>query len=138
MKTIDDILKENKAKQEPYKVPDGYFEDFTARLNAKIDAIEADKVSQIEEDKPAPMTQRQKVWLTLKPLLYVAAAITVLYAATYIIVQPKVNRAVSQMASNTQNGVNNEAEQAYDDYFQYVLDEDGIEGEDLLEYCYLE
>lgn len=138
MKTIDDILKENKAKQEPYKVPDGYFEDFTARLNAKIDAIEADKVSQIEEDKPAPMTQRQKVWLTLKPLLYVAAAITVLYAATYIIVQPKVQRTVTEMASNTQNGVNNEAEQAYDDYFQYVLDEDGIEGEDLLEYCYLE
>lgn len=138
MKTIDDILKENKAKQEPYKVPDGYFEDFTARLNAKIDAIEADKVSQIEEDKPAPMTQRQKVWLTLKPLLYVAAAITVLYAATYIIVQPKVQRTVTEMASNTQNGVNNEAEQAFDDYFQYVLDEDGIEGEDLLEYCYLE
>lgn len=138
MKTIDDILKENKAKQEPYKVPDGYFEDFTARLNAKIDAIEADKVSQIEEDKPAPMTQRQKVWLTLKPLLYVAAAITVLYAATYIIVQPKVNRAVSQMASNTESGIINEAEQEYDDYFQYVLDEDGIEGEDLLEYCYLE
>ncbi len=138
MKTIDDILKENKAKQEPYKVPDGYFEDFTARLNAKIDAIEADKVSQIEEDKPAPMTQRQKIWLTLKPLLYVAAAITVLYAATYIIVQPKVQRTVTEMASNTQNGVNNEAEQAYDDYFQYVLDEDGIEGEDLLEYCYLE
>lgn len=138
MKTIDDILKENKAKQEPYKVPEGYFEDFTARLNAKIDAIEADKVSQIEEDKPAPMTQRQKVWLTLKPLLYVAAAITVLYAATYIIVQPKVQRTVTEMASNTQNGVNNEAEQAYDDYFQYVLDEDGIEGEDLLEYCYLE
>lgn len=138
MKTIDDILKENKAKQEPYKVPDGYFEDFTARLNAKIDAIEADKVSQIEEDKPAPITQRQKVWLTLKPLLYVAAAITVLYAATYIIVQPKVQRTVTEMASNTQNGVNNEAEQAYDDYFQYVLDEDGIEGEDLLEYCYLE
>lgn len=138
MKTIDDILKENKAKQEPYKVPDGYFEDFTARLNAKIDAIEADKVSQIEEDKPAPMTRRQKVWLTLKPLLYVAAAITVLYAATYIIVQPKVNRAVSQMASNTESGIINEAEQAYDDYFQYVLDEDGIEGEDLLEYCYLE
>lgn len=138
MKTIDDILKENKAKQEPYKVPDGYFEDFTARLNAKIDAIEADKVSQIEEDKPAPMTQRQKVWLTLKPLLYVAAAITVLYAATYIIVQPKVNRAVSQMASNTESGIINEAEQEYDDYFQFVLDEDGIEGEDLLEYCYLE
>lgn len=138
MKTIDDILKENKAKQEPYKVPDGYFEDFTARLNAKIDAMEADRVSQIEEDKPAPMTQRQKVWLTLKPLLYVAAAITVLYAATYIIVQPKVQRTVTEMASNTQNGVNNEAEQAYDDYFQYVLDEDGIEGEDLLEYCYLE
>ncbi len=138
MKTIDDILKENKAKQEPYKVPDGYFEDFTARLNAKIDAMEADKVAQIEEDKPAPMTQRQKVWLTLKPLLYVAAAITVLYAATYIIVQPKVQRTVTEMASNTESGVKNEAEQAYDDYFQYVLDEDGIEGEDLLEYCYLE
>lgn len=138
MKTIDDILKENKAKQEPYKVPEGYFEDFTARLNAKIDAMEADKVAQIEEDKPAPMTQRQKVWLTLKPLLYVAAAITVLYAATYIIVQPKVQRTVTEMASNTESGVKNEAEQEYDDYFQFVLDEDGIEGEDLLEYCYLE
>ena len=128
MKNIDDILKENKAKQEPYKVPEGYFEDFTARLNAKIDAMEADKVAQIEEDKPAPLTPSQKVWLTLKPLLYVAAAITVLYAATYMIVQPKVQQSVSETALNEE----------YDDYYQYVLDEDGIDGEDFIEFCYAE
>lgn len=128
MKNIDDILKENKAKQEPYKVPEGYFEDFTARLNAKIDAMEADKVAQIEEDKPAPLTRNQKVWLTLKPLLYVAAAITVLYAATYMIVQPKVQQSVSETALNEE----------YDDYYQYVLDEDGIDGEDFIEFCYAE
>lgn len=135
MSNIDDILKENKAKQEPYKVPDGYFEDFTARLNAKIDAIEADKAAQVEEEKPAPMTQGQRVWLALKPLLYVAAAIMILYGATYIIVQPKVKRAVSETAEKVDRNKVNKAIQEYEDYYQYVLDEDDIDGEDFIEYC---
>lgn len=129
MSKIDEILKENKAKQEPYKVPDGYFEDFTARLNQKIDAIEAEKAASASEKKEK--TVGQKIWFTLKPLISVAAAIMILYGATYLIVQPKVTEAEreAQMAYE-EDSINAEM----DMYYQYFVEEGDFSYDDLEEY----
>ncbi|MBQ6732454.1 MAG: hypothetical protein IJR06_04980, partial [Paludibacteraceae bacterium] len=89
MDNINDILEKNKAKCEPFKVPEGYFENFEARLNARIDELEAQKTETQGGVKMEPAKEEPKksgIWLTVKPLLYVAACIVALYAATYIIV----------------------------------------------------
>lgn len=138
MENIDDILAKNKEKKEPYKIPEGYFDDFEARLNARIDAMEAQKEPKGKsvEMKPEESSDRKhKIWLTIKPLLYVAACITVLYAATYVIVQPKINESRLQEARLDQQDSIRKLNQEYEDFYQYFvedIDEDDDNMIDLL------
>lgn len=117
MKNIDDILQQNKAKGEPFKVPDGYFEDFEARLNARIDALDTAKNGDDKKDN------KRGIWLTLKPLLYVAACITALYAATYVIVQPKIRTSAIQEAKLTEQDSIKKMNQEYEDFYQYFVED---------------
>lgn len=127
MENIEDILAKNKAKKEPFKVPEGYFEDFEARLNARIDALEAEGGKGVKMEAPAaePSSDSKKngIWLTLKPLLYVAACIIALYAATYIIVQPKVRQAAIQEAKATEQDSINKMAREYEDFYQYFVED---------------
>jgi len=132
MNNIDEILKENKSKKEPFSVPDGYFEDFEKRLNAKIDSLEAEKRASVLQQ-----TKGQRIWMTLKPIVYVAAAIMILYGVTYVIIQPKVTNAVNNSVQTANRNEVNKAIQEYEDYYKFFV-EDDIEGEDIMEYCSIE
>ena len=118
MENIEDILAKNKAKKEPFKVPEGYFEDFEARLNARIDALEAESGKGVKMEP-----EKHGIWLTLKPLLYVAACIVALYAATYIIVQPKVRQAAIQEANAAEQDSINKMAREYEDFYQYFVED---------------
>lgn len=138
MDNINDILEKNKAKCEPFKVPEGYFENFEARLNARIDELEAQKAETQGGVKMEPAKEEPKkggIWLTVKPLLYVAACIVALYAATYIIVQPKINQSLVQEAMLAEQDSIKRMSQEYEDFYQYFvedLDEDDDNMIDLL------
>ncbi len=126
MDNINDILEKNKAKGEPFKVPEGYFENFEARLNARIDELEAQKTEtqggvKMESAKEEP--KKGGIWLTVKPLLYVAACIVALYAATYIIVQPKINQSLVQEAMLAEQDSINKMAREYEDFYQYFVED---------------
>lgn len=131
MENIEDILAKNKAKKEPFKVPEGYFEDFEARLNARIDALEAEGGKGVKMEAPTPESasepasesKKNGIWLTLKPLLYVAACIIALYAATYIIVQPKIHQAAVQEANAAEQDSINKMAREYEDFYQYFVED---------------
>ena len=131
MENIEDILAKNKAKKEPFKVSEGYFEDFEARLNARIDALEAEGGKGVKMEAPAPESaaepasesKKNGIWLTLKPLLYVAACIIALYAATYIIVQPKIHQAAVQEANAAEQDSINKMAREYEDFYQYFVED---------------
>ena len=126
MDNINDILEKNKAKGEPLKVPEGYFENFEARLNARIDELEAQKTETQGGVKMEPAKEEPKkggIWLTVKPLLYVAACIVALYAATYIIVQPKINQSLVQEAMLAEQDSINKMAREYEDFYQYFVED---------------
>lgn len=126
MDNINDILEKNKAKGEPFKVPEGYFENFEARLNARIDELEAQKTETQGGVKMEPAKEEPKkggIWLTVKPLLYVAACIVALYAATYIIVQPKINQSLVQEAMLAEQDSIKRMSQEYEDFYQYFVED---------------
>lgn len=132
MENIDDILKKNKAKEEPFKVPEGYFEDFQSRLNAKIDAIESKKAFATETQETAPASRKSALWIRIKPLLYVAASIIALYGVTYVVVQPKINSEVeAQMAAIEADEAE---EEQIDDFYQYFAEYGDMESAEFYEY----
>ncbi|MCQ2337024.1 MAG: hypothetical protein MJ010_07605 [Paludibacteraceae bacterium] len=132
MENIDDILKKNKAKEEPYKVPEGYFEDFQARLNAKIDAIEAKKTQTMDNRNTDSASKKSALWIKIKPLLYVAASIIALYGITYVVVQPKINSEVeAQMAAIEADEAE---EEQIDDFYQYFAEYGDMESAEFYEY----
>lgn len=132
MSKIDEILEKNKSKKEPFNVPEGYFEDFESRLNARIDALEAQKAT------TAPVTKEEtkstKFWLTVKPLLYVAASIVAIYCATYVIVQPKINQAAMEMAETSTDDTLTPDSTDYEDFYQYFVEDDDCDSDDLYDY----
>lgn len=137
MDNINDILEKNKAKGEPFKVPEGYFENFEARLNARIDALEAQKGAEQGGIKMEPANEEPKkggIWLTVKPLLYVAACITALYAATYIIVQPKINQSLIQEAQLAEQDSIKRMAQEYEDFYQYFVADFDDDDDSMIDY----
>ncbi|MBP5317866.1 MAG: hypothetical protein J6Y77_00450 [Paludibacteraceae bacterium] len=91
MKTQDEnekMLTEGWSRRTPYKVPEGYFEDFTAKMEAKLDEVQ--QIPYKAPSKPAVW------WSYVKPVLYVAAMVAVIYGATYLIVQPRLDESARQ------------------------------------------
>lgn len=74
MEELENIAPElSKIKKEnPFKVPDNYFDDFSARLQMKLDAE--------KEDVPK---QRNKIIQILKPALSIAAGFALLFTLAY-------------------------------------------------------
>jgi esterase/lipase len=60
---LNEIPKEN-----PFKVPDNYFEDFASRMQEQI----------AEENKVVPLFQK------MRPFLYVAASVIVILSVTFV------------------------------------------------------
>ena len=72
-------------KRNPYRVPENYLEDFSAKMRQRISEI-------TPEPAPEPVKPAKSVWLYLKPVLSVAAMISVIYVCTYFVVQPRLER----------------------------------------------
>ncbi len=89
MEDLENIAPElSKIKKEtPFRVPEHYFEDFSARLQIKLDA----------EKKEAPKKQ-SKVIQFLKPALSIAAGFALLFTMAY---WPLKLITTNQQASNT-------------------------------------
>lgn len=78
-------------KRNPYKVPDNYFEDFSAKMQQRMKEI-------TPEPAPLPESNTRKLWSTLRPMMYVAAMICVIYVCTYLVVQPRIEQEAQQLA----------------------------------------
>jgi len=68
------FLIERVGKQNPFKVPEGYFDTLTSQVMAKVDAEKGAEVVEIRKAKKA-----KSVWL--RPLLYAAACGCVLFVS---------------------------------------------------------
>ena len=66
------FLIERVGKQNPFKVPEGYFDTLASQVMAKVDAEKGPQVVEIRKVKKA-----KSVWL--RPLLYAAACGCVLF-----------------------------------------------------------
>ena len=91
MKTQDEnekMLTAGWSRRNPYRVPEGYFDEFTAKMEAKLDQTER---------IPCEAPKKQAAWWSYaKPVLYVAAMIAVIYGCTYFIVQPRLEESAMQ------------------------------------------
>lgn len=61
MKEEDSLLKKV-GKENPFKVPERYFENLTAEV-----------INALPEKKPAPETEQPTTWTRMRPLLYMVA-----------------------------------------------------------------
>lgn len=66
-------------KENPYKVPDGYFEGFTGRMMAQIPACEEALQEKPKEESPKEKVQPISLYTRIKPYLYLAATFCGLY-----------------------------------------------------------
>lgn len=73
MNEQNDILERARQAGQPFKTPEGYFESLEDRLMARIS---------VEAQKPAP-TRKQRIWLTLKPALALAATFALIFGMGY-------------------------------------------------------
>ena len=109
-------------KRNPFKVPDHYFEDFSSKMQQRMAEITPDPAQ-------TPVSKTKTVWLYLKPILSVAAMISVIYACTYFVIQSR-----STVASCPELAVADETEEAdllaatlSDDDYEDLLSEISIE-----------
>ena len=66
-------------KKNPYKVPEGYFEDFTGRMMAQIPACEDVLQEKSQEDSTKEEVLHISFYTRIKPYLYLAATFCGLY-----------------------------------------------------------
>lgn len=95
-------------KENPFRTPDNYFDDFSARLQMKLEA----------EKKVAPVPKNRIVQF-LKPALSLAASFALIFLLVY---WPMKSFLPNQVAEN--NGVEIES---YDDENQYLTLLEGID-----------
>ena len=95
-------LIEKVGKQNPFKVPEGYFDTLTSQIMAKVDAEGA------ALEKPAKVKTAKTVWL--RPLLYAAACgvCLIVSVASYMSYEDKSDVAPAEKIAAVQ--------QTFDDY----------------------
>ena len=101
-------------KRNPYKVPDHYFEDFSARMQRKITEI-----TPLPANEPPGKTKT--IFLHLRPILSFAAMVAVIYLCTYLVVQPRIQ----SEAAKLQAAADNERQKA--EWLAAVLSDDDYE-----------
>lgn len=109
------------GKKNPFKVPENYFEDFSAQLEQKLQTIPV-------APAPAPVIKKSFFKAHIQPLLYVAAVITLMTGISYVAVQPMLNdlNAEMQMANAEY------PELSEDDYYDLLAEYDSDEIYELL------
>ena len=66
---------ENMSKQNPFMVPEGYFDTLTSQIMAKVDESASGTVVPLKDDKKKKSAK--VVWL--RPVLYAAASVCALF-----------------------------------------------------------
>lgn len=98
MRVKDNVKKDNEqnmldkiSKDNPFKVPDGYFENLSERIEARIDNAVLQPVGrEVRKNVFAEV-----LWPRLRPVLYVAAVVAFMYGVTFLATRPAVNAASS-------------------------------------------
>ncbi len=112
------------GKKNPFKVPENYFDDFSAQLEAKLQQIPV-------APAPAPVIKKSLFRAHIQPLLYVAAVVTLLTGISYVAVQPML-----QNINNETQMANNAYELSEDDYYDLMAEYDSDEIYELLSMNY--
>ena len=123
MEEQNKIIGQFDKKKNPFKVPDNYFDDFSAQLEKKLATTPVD---------PAPVIKKSLFKAHIQPLLYVAAVVTLLTGISYVAVQPMLNDINNEimMASNAEE--NAYPELSEDDYYDLLAEYDSDEIYELL------
>ena len=109
------------GKKNPFKVPENYFEDFSAQLEKKLQTIPV-------APAPAPVIKKSFFKAHIQPLLYVAAVITLMTGISYVAVQPMLNDLNAEMQlANAEY-----PELSEDDYYDLLAEYDSDEIYELL------
>lgn len=103
MKKKDDILQQVAGKS-GYKVPEGYFEQFTARM--------VEQLPERELPKPEIITP----WQKFRPYIYMAAMFAGIWLMVQVFVAPVVEADKAMTAAN-------EHEEDLEEYMLYSMDE---------------
>lgn len=115
------------GKKNPFKVPENYFEDFSAQLEQKLEQIEV-------APAPAPVIKKSFFKAHIQPLLYVAAVVTLLTCISYVAVQPVLQDFNNEMmmANNIEVESTDFPEFSEDDYYDLMAEYDSNEIYELL------
>lgn len=109
------------GKKNPFKVPENYFEDFSAQLEQKLQTIPV-------APAPAPVIKKSFFKAHIQPLLYVAAVITLMTGISYVAVQPMLN----DLNAEVQLANAEYPELSEDDYYDLLAEYDSDEIYELL------
>lgn len=74
-------------KENPFKVPEGYFEGLSAKIEERIKDV---------EPLPRQSYFKRVVMPRLRPILYVAAVVAFIYGVGFVATRPSVNDALEQ------------------------------------------
>lgn len=123
MEEQNKIIGQFDKKKNPFKVPDNYFDDFSAQLEKKLEKIEV---------APAPAIKKSFFAAHIQPLLYVAAVVTLLTGISYVAVQPMLQNINDEMkmAQNQESAAFPELSE--DDYYDLMAEYDSDEMYELL------
>ena len=123
MEEQNKIIEQFDKKKNPFKVPDNYFDDFSAQLEKKLEKIEV---------APAPVIKKSFFAAHIQPLLYVAAVVTLLTGISYVAVQPMLQNINDEMkmAKNQESAAFPELSE--DDYYDLMAEYDSDEMYELL------
>lgn len=103
MKEEDNLLKKV-GKENPFKVPGGYFENLTSEV-----------MNALPEKKPALTVEQPTTWARIRPLLYMAA----MFIGAFLIIR------IGAWTHNTDTNVaeaGGDAEMVTDEYIDVMLD----------------
>lgn len=113
------------GKKNPFKVPENYFEDFSAQLEQQLQHIEV-------APAPAPAIKKSFFKAHIQPLLYVAAVITLLTGISYVAVQPMLQDLSNEMMMANNLEMTEYPELSEDDYYDLMAEYDSNEIYELL------
>ena len=109
------------GKKNPFKVPENYFDNFSAQLEQQIKQVQV-------APAPAPAIKKSFFKAHIQPLLYVAAVVTLLTGISYVAVQPMLTDLNNEMMMAN----NMDIELSEDDYYDLLAEYDSDEIYELL------
>lgn len=117
----EDEIRRKCGTENPFTVPEGYFEDFTKQLMAQLP----------EQVMPAPVETHITTWQRIKPWFYMVAMFCgLIFGFKYIL------KSSEPSAPNIVLASDNEADHAFsDEYIEAIIDNSMMD--DYTIYCYL-